>query len=207
MASCLALLLLLSSPADLKLIGVVTAQDPALSVAVLQQADGRTRAAAIGEIAFGARVVALGEGSVTIEVGGQSRVLRLAGGTVAAPASEAPPPSAAPAAAAPAPVNLPKQELDRRLAADMSRILAETTLVPVSEDGKIVGFRLARVPDGTLLTEVGLRAGDVLTEINGTPIDGLPTLLGLWTRLQGESHVNAVVLRDGKPVPLVLNLN
>jgi S1-C subfamily serine protease len=62
------------------------------------------------------------------------------------------------------------------------------------------------MPDSTLLTDAGLRAGDVLTEVNGVPIDSLATLIGLWPRLQTESAVNAVVLRNGHPVSLSVTL-
>ena len=91
---------------------------------------------------------------------------------------------------------LSRADVDRRLANEMPRILTETALRPYTEDGKVAGFMLSRVPEGTLLSDVGLRAGDVLTSINDTPIDGLPTLLGLWTSLQTADHLTAVVLRD-----------
>ena len=48
--------------------------------------------------------------------------------------------------------------------------------------------------------------GDVLTEVNGVPIDSLATLIGLWPRLQTESAVHAVVLRNGQPVTLSVTL-
>ena len=39
-----------------------------------------------------------------------------------------------------------------------------------------------------------------------TPIDGLPTLMSLWPRLQGASEVHAEVLRNGQPVSLSVSL-
>jgi type II secretory pathway component PulC len=62
------------------------------------------------------------------------------------------------------------------------------------------------VPDGTLLTDAGLQAGDVLTRINDTTIDGLPTLIALWPRLQGARELSATVLRNGQPVSLTISL-
>jgi type II secretory pathway component PulC len=99
-----------------------------------------------------------------------------------------------------------RQEVEARLAEEVGRITTETTLVPVTEAGQISGFALTRIPEGTLLTEAGLRRGDVLKSVNDTPIDSLATLMSLWTKLQGASSLRAEVLRDGQPVSLELTL-
>ena len=99
-----------------------------------------------------------------------------------------------------------RREIERRLGEESGRILAETTLVPAMDAGRVAGFTITRMPDSTLLTDAGLRAGDVLTEVNGVPIDSLATLIGLWPRLQTESAVRAVVLRNGQPVSLSVTL-
>ena len=84
--------------------------------------------------------------------------------------------------------------------------LAETAIRPVTEDGRVVGVRLTRVAHDSLLTEAGLRSGDVLTSINGTEIDGMATLISLWPRLQGASELRAQGLRDGRPFSISLTL-
>jgi len=76
----------------------------------------------------------------------------------------------------------------------------------IEEDGRVVGVQVARLPEGSLLTDAGLRAGDVITRINGTEIDGMATLVGLWPRLQTASELRAVVVRNGRPVSLVVSL-
>ena len=53
------------------------------------------------------------------------------------------------------------------------------------------------MPEGSLLTDAGLRTGDVLTRINDMQIDGMATLIGLWPRLQSATELRAVVLRGG----------
>jgi S1-C subfamily serine protease len=70
----------------------------------------------------------------------------------------------------------------------------------------VTGFALTRIPEGSLLSEAGLRPGDVLTSINDVPIDSFATLMGLWPRLQNESRLQAIVLRDGRPVSLTVTL-
>ena len=74
------------------------------------------------------------------------------------------------------------------------------------EDGRVVGVQVTRMPEGSLLTDAGLRAGDVLTQINGTQIDGMGTLIGLWPRLQTATELRAVVVRNGQPFSLLVSL-
>lgn len=88
----------------------------------------------------------------------------------------------------------------------MNRILSETAIRPFTEDGRVVGVRLTRVAQDSLLTEAGLRSGDVLTSINGTEIDGMATLIALWPRLQAASSLQASGLREGHPFSISLNL-
>jgi general secretion pathway protein C len=99
-----------------------------------------------------------------------------------------------------------REEVQQRLGLEMNRILAETAIRPVTEDGRVVGVRLTRVAQDSLLTEAGLRSGDVLTSINGTQIDGMATLISLWPRLQGASDLRAQGLRDGRPFSISLTL-
>jgi general secretion pathway protein C len=173
-------------------------------VAILRSG-GRTRLATVGETAFGGRVVAIGPGVVTLEFDSRQIELRLASSAGATLSTPAPAAEAALDPEAPA-RTLPRRDVERRLTEEIPRILAETALSPVMEEGQVKGFTLTRVAEGTLLTEAGLRPGDVLMEINDTPVDSLATLMGLWPRLRNESELRAVVLRNGRPVSLSVSL-
>ena len=199
----------LAPPPDLQAVGVVLSGNPLRSVAVLR-AGGRTRLAAMGESAFGGRVTLVGRETVMLDFDGAALELRLTTGVTRAEARPpAPPPPAAPRPddrAPGAPRTLERQDVERRLALEVPRILSETTAVPVMDEGRAAGLALTRVPEGSLLTDAGLQAGDVLTEINGTAIDSLASLMALYPRLQGESQLSALVLRNGLPVRLTVTL-
>jgi general secretion pathway protein C len=203
----LALLLLavVAVPPDLAAVGTVVSPRPGASVAVLRSG-GRSRVVGVGESVFGGRVLAITARTVLLDFDGQPRELRLQTTEAAA----APPPRpAAPRMARTDEADarsMDRRDVERRLSQEVPRILAETTLMPVTDGGSQVGFTLTRIPEGTLLTDAGLRPGDVLTRVNDTPIDSLATLIGLWPKLQGESTLRAVVLRNGQPVALTVNL-
>ena len=199
-------------PADLAVSGVVVRKER--STAILSSA-GKTRVVAVGDSAFGGRVVAITPEAVALDFGGQRVDLRLP------TAQQAPARPAAPARAEAAPrvppgmppedpatpaKTMERVEVQKRLGDEIPRILAETAVAPVMEDGRVVGVQLARLAEGSLLTDAGLRPGDVITQINGTQIDGMATLIGLWPRLQSASELRAVVNRNGQPISLVVAL-
>ena len=201
---------LLAQAADLSVVGVVWSRKPELCAAVVRSA-GRTRVVGVGENVGGGRVLSISQSGLVIEIAGERQELLLRGETVP------PRPSAAagalgPLAPAEAPFEAPgvrslsRREVDSRLQTEIPRILSETTLFPVTEEGRVVGYTLTRIPEGTLLSDVGLRAGDVLTDINDSPVTSLATLIALYPKLAGVPQLRATVLRAGQPVSLILNI-
>jgi general secretion pathway protein C len=201
----LLLMAALAAPPDLEAVGIIVSRRQEGCVAILR-AGGRERVVGVGEPAFGGRVTEIAPGRVSLDFGGERVDVRLSGAApVALPQLQLPAIGAASDAAA-ASRSMDRRDMERRLGQEVPRILAETTLVPVVESGQVAGFTLTRVPEGTLLTEAGLRPGDVITSINETPIDSLATLIALWPRLQTESDIRAMVLRNGQPVALNVHL-
>jgi len=202
--------LLLEAP-DVSVLGVVWSRKPELCAAVIRSA-GRTRVVGVGESVSGGRVLSISQSGMILEVAGEPLELRLRGEAIAPGQALAPPigaPIAMPAEApleAPGVRSLSRREVDARLPAEIPRILAETTLFPVTEDGKVVGYTLTRIPSGTLLSDVGLLPGDVLTSLNDTPVTSLATLIALYPKLSGVPQLRATVLRAGQPVSLILNI-
>ncbi len=175
------------------------------SVAILKSGSA-ARIVGVGESAFGGQVLAITAEGVSLDFGGERVLLRLPGAALAAPAPAAGQPGPPPADASAVSRSMTRAEMERRIGDEAPRLLAETALQPVTEEGRVTGFALTRVPPGSLLSDVGLAAGDVLVEVNDVPIDSLATLMGLYPRLQNESLVRAVVLRNGQPLTLTLNL-
>jgi type II secretion system protein C len=201
------------APNDLAGAGVVVGRTPERSSAILT-AGGRTRIVTVGESAFGGRLVSVSEDGVALEFGTERVALRLPTATETAfarPAAPAPARPSLPAGAPPEDPETPAREMSRievqrRLGEEIPRILAETAIAPVTEDGRVVGVQITRLPEDSLLTDAGLRTGDVLTRINDTDIDGMATLIGLWPRLQNAPELRAVVRRNGQPFSLRVSL-
>ena len=198
------LLALAATPPSISAVGIVMSARVEARAAVLQSG-GRTRVVGVGDAAFGGRVASIEADHVALEFDSGRVRLPLVAGTPVGSAIAATAPPATDDAPAPA-REMERREIERRLGEESGRILAETTLVPAMDEGRVTGFAITRMPDSTLLSDAGLRPGDVLTEVNGVPIDSLATLIGLWPRMQTESAVRAVVLRNGQPVSLSVTL-
>lgn len=78
---------------------------------------------------------------------------------------------------------------------------------PYVKNSEFIGFRLRRGRDKRLLSQIGLRDGDVITEINGTrltdPITGATQLQGLLS----AAEVRAQILRNGKEIPFTFRMS
>ncbi len=197
-------LMLAAAPADLQALGVVVGRAPAAGAAILRSG-GKTRVVGVGESAFGGRLISVDARAAVLEFGSDRVEVPLV--ATAVPHAESARPAGAARSDDPGSARtMERREVERRLGEEVPRILAETTVAPVTEDGRVTGLALTRVPEGTLLTEAGLQAGDILTRINDTAVDGLPTLMALWPRLQGATQLQAVVLRNGQPLSLTINL-
>lgn len=205
----LPLALLLSHPV-IEATGIIASTEPQRSVAILRSG-GISRIVSVGDAAFGARVESIEPGRVRLRFDDETVEARLAGSIAvgAVAALPAPPPPRLAERDDPVvyePIEMPRQVVDRRLDLEIPRILAQTRLSPVRENQQMIGFALERLPPGTLLTEIGLQQGDVLTEVNSIPLDSMATLVSLWPRLREAQELTATVLRGGRPVTLGVNL-
>ena len=187
---------------EVTLRGIVLAKSGRHAATLVQ--DGRSRPVVAGDRAFGCEVSAISGDHVDLICSGERRTLRLsaAGTNSQAPMAMAPPVPAAPASD----LTLTRAELQARLDSEMSRLMTETTLVPVTTRGQVAGFTISRVPEGTILETLGIKAGDVLVSVNDTPIDSFTTLVGLWPRLQGSGSVRAQLMRDGRPMDISVSI-
>ena len=79
-------------------------------------------------------------------------------------------------------------------------------VLPVTDGGKLSGVRLGYVPAGSLPAALGLRAGDVLSEVNGTAIDSANAMFRLYEQIDQLSTVELDGSRGGKPLRLTFHL-
>ncbi len=68
---------------------------------------------------------------------------------------------------------------------------------PYSKDS-LKGFRLSKVRKGTVPKLLGLRTGDVITNINGQPMDSLDSAMKAYQRFRSATHLTIDITRAVK---------
>ena len=125
----------------------------------------------------------------------------------------APSPAAEPVeeVAPPEPVQvvLPREAVQTAIA-NLPELLSSAFAVPryrEVEGGQRVidGFTVTQVKPAGAAEQLGLRTGDVILDVNGQSLDGMPTVMRLFGQLQATPQVTITVLRDGRRMSVVFN--
>jgi general secretion pathway protein C len=81
-------------------------------------------------------------------------------------------------------------------------ILSQARLLPKWENGELLGVQVTAIKSGTLREEVGFEDGDIISEINGTPIDSPDQSAMLIKEFTSANVINATVERGGQRLTL-----
>jgi general secretion pathway protein C len=76
---------------------------------------------------------------------------------------------------------------------------------PVFADGKQLGYRVYPGRNRQQFTKLGLKPGDLVTQINGAPLDDPTRGLEVFRVLEEGSQVSVTVERDGQPQVIVVD--
>lgn len=88
-----------------------------------------------------------------------------------------------------------------------SRITEVIRPSPAIEGGEVVGFRVRPGRNREAFDALGLQAGDVVTDVNGTPLNDASAGLRLFEALGEATMANVTVLRDGQQQMLVVDMS
>jgi type II secretory pathway component PulC len=73
--------------------------------------------------------------------------------------------------------------------------LSQARFLPKQEGGELVGIEVGAIKPGSVLEEVGLVNGDLITEFNGVPIDS-PEQSGRLIQELGDAKEISLVVED-----------
>ncbi|MGH8201562.1 MAG: type II secretion system protein GspC, partial [Steroidobacteraceae bacterium] len=182
----------------LVLTGVIAANDPRDGLAILGPSVAATKVYAVGDnIPGGARLHSVLSDHVLLERDGHLEALalphQLAGNSA--------PPSIS--AAPTAPVLDRMRELVSRDPGIIADIMRPE---PVFAGGKQQGFRVYPGRDREAFVRLGLRPGDLVTAIDGTPLDDPSRAEQILSTLGASGEAHVTILRNGQQPNLTLDL-
>jgi general secretion pathway protein C len=208
--------------------GTLNEHAPEGGIAIITDESGTDHAYRVGDTLPGdAKLEGIYAGRVLLSRNGANESLSLPSATDAPPAASAPrtTPGRAPGAspsvpgiprntAAPAPFVTPMiapgaPSLDSIRAAtgtDPAELAKQVQIYPVMENGRMAGVRLTAGRDSDILSRAGLRPTDIVTAVNGIPLDGPQRSGELMTALKDARTAQVTVRRDGKDMQLTIGL-
>jgi len=207
------------SASRLKLHGVYASADPADGRAIIADEQGQERSYRVGdELPGGARLAEVHPDRVMLRVGVALEALSLprdtpsaavsrrgAGQAAALPGSaRAPAPFVNPSIAPP--TNTALDRAAERLNRDPQQLARDIQVQPVLENGRFTGVRLTSTKEAALLARAGLQPDDVVTAVNGIPLDNPARGAELAQALQNADRASVTVRRGGRPMTLEVSL-
>lgn len=196
--------------------GTLNESVPEQGIAIISDAEGNERAYRVGETLPGeAKLVAVHAARVLIDRGGRREGLSLrtdvapptraasgGGDGLAGRRSSASLPSVSgqpqPFAIGPLSLGVPNLDQFRDTSVpNVAELARQVGVLPVLENQRMIGVRLTVGRDSDLLERYGLRTSDIITQVNGIPLDGPQRQQELLESLRGGRSVTITVRRDG----------
>ena len=186
---------------SLTLKGILSREQDQNGGAIISSNRGEDRAYRVGqsiEGADGATLHSVYTDRVLLNRSGRLETLRLPKELTASVSGvmQSPLPQASP---------LPSGSLREVIGANASRLTDIVRLAPHVQEGQVVGFRVNPGRDSASFEALGLQAGDVVTDINGTVLDDPSQGLQVFQSLGETTQANVTVLRDGVPQVIVID--
>ena len=188
---------------NLQLTGIVSRRESEIGQAIIASGRDESRTYSVGdtiENASGAILHAVYSDRVLLNRSGRLETLRLpkdlASTQTAAGRTARPMPSVA---------NRDSGSLREVISDNASRITDVIRLAPHLEQGEMIGFRLNPGRDREAFAALGLEAGDVVTDINGTVLNDPSAGLQVFEALGEATMANVTVVRGGVPQVIVID--
>jgi general secretion pathway protein C len=204
--------------------GTLADRDPASGIAVIGDGERGERAFRAGEnVAAGVKLARVYPDHVILVHDGVEETMKLMRDQNLAPADIVRPgsqassasrsstttnPSASAVAGSAQTTRVPAdvQQTIERMRQNPEELAKRVQIVPVVDGGRMTGVRVSAGGDMALMGRLGLRAGDVVTAVNGAPVDSLARGQQIVESLRTASSARVTVLRDGRPTDITISL-
>jgi general secretion pathway protein C len=189
------------SSMPLVLAGLLATEDPKEGMAIIGESAAAARVVSVGQpVPGGATLHSVYSDKAVIDRNGSLESVLLPRRSTTGPSFAPPPPPMAS-------TGEPAIERMRRLVSDDPNMIGQVMRPqPVFAGGKMRGFRVYPGANRQAFARIGLRAGDLVTAINGTPLDDKDRAQEIFATLNSSADARVTVTRNGRQQELVLNI-
>ena len=92
--------------------------------------------------------------------------------------------------------------LEKRILTEWKMILDLTEISPHTIDGQARGFKLTKIPEGSLLSEIGLQRNDIILRLNGEELKDKAFIISLIDRFKNDDRGELTIERNGRQIRL-----
>ncbi len=97
-------------------------------------------------------------------------------------------------------------QLRNELVSHPERLLDMMRAMPVMENGKLSGYRVFPVGNSDAFAKLGLQPGDVVTAVNGMPLDNPAQSMQILSKLKTSDQISITFTRNGQQQTKVLQM-
>jgi general secretion pathway protein C len=193
------------SSANLLLAGTIATQDPKHGVAIISDGGAPSKVYSVGERVGGASLHSVYLDHVILDRGGALETLLLPRQLAASGRG----PAVVRRTAGGDPRTVAAVDNIRKMVQQDPNILDQVMRTVASYDnaaGKLRGFRAYPGRNRAIFSKLGLKAGDLVTAINGTPLDDPQRSQDVFNTIQTSDHVTVTIERGGQRQDITLNI-
>ncbi|MBD3840501.1 MAG: hypothetical protein IE909_01220 [Campylobacterales bacterium] len=85
---------------------------------------------------------------------------------------------------------------------DINKIWKEVKIKELKENGKIVGFKVHFIKDGSVLHQLGLKANDLIKKVNNIELSSYADAFKIYNQIDKIKSLNFVIERDNQELEL-----
>ncbi|MCP4348036.1 MAG: PDZ domain-containing protein [Desulfobacterales bacterium] len=102
-------------------------------------------------------------------------------------------------------IKLDRSEIEKAVS-DVTKLMKEVRIRPHFKNGKPDGLSVSRIRPNSIFSKLGLRSGDVISGVDGDPIESVDDALKFYKSLKNSSSVSLEIKRRGKPKNIEYNI-
>lgn len=103
-------------------------------------------------------------------------------------------------------VNIDRADIEDSLQ-NINELMRQIKIRPHFSNGQPDGLALSSIKRNSIFKEMGLRNGDIITGVDGTPIESVDDALKFYENISSASSLSLQIKRRGKPKNIDFNIN
>ena len=103
-------------------------------------------------------------------------------------------------------IEIKKSFLQEKIAGDMGALLSQARGLKVTNPDGTLSFKIVDIQPGSIYFNLGIQEGDMITAINGEPIESLNAITSLFSKISKLDKLNLTVSRGGEAVTQNYNI-